>query len=136
MITVLKNTASFLSCCILAVSQVPDAFVFAEEKNQGTVTVTVYDDETGELADQNLTFQIYETTEGLQQHGIAYRTDRWNVSETNPYTMKRFRSDHAGYMVLRFGTIMIHCTIFQSMRKNRRMHLILKPTQTRTFRSM
>lgn len=68
--TVLKKTASFLSCCILAVSQVPDVSVFAVEYPKGTVTV--YDDENGELADQNLTFQIYETTEGLQQHGISY----------------------------------------------------------------
>lgn len=60
------------------------------ENPKGTVTVTVYDDETGELADQNITFEILGTTEELARMGHVYGYGSWNITKTNPYTSDAF----------------------------------------------
>ena len=62
----------------------------AEETQTGSVTVSVYDDDTGSLIDANIYFNITESTEELLSsigHGFGVDGGQWHTSNENPFTL-------------------------------------------------
>ena len=62
----------------------------AEETQTGSVTVSVYDDETGNLIDSEIYMSISESTDALFNsigHGFGVDGGNWFTSNENPYTL-------------------------------------------------
>lgn len=76
---------SFLLCGVFLLSNhMISDFTTAEAALTYSATVNVYDDETGELLNENLEMAIMFSADYLDDFYVNYGT--WNLSETNPYT--------------------------------------------------
>ena len=61
-----------------------------QENPTGSVTVTVYDEETGEPVSGNLNFMIAGATEALMKTERSFGCGSWNTNTVNPYTQEQF----------------------------------------------
>lgn len=89
-----RNFTGFLSFFLCGALLTTDCMtanpVAAEETQTGSVTVSVYDDETGSLIDAEVYLSITESTEALMEsvgHGFGVDGGDWYTSEENPFTL-------------------------------------------------